>query len=158
MNTILVLSSTEEHFQQKIMIVFDVHWLVKWWKYTSIGCCLCASRWILLEYYCSYRTIIIYCAACHLNVQVADTLWIYRFERKLQDCYLFSMSIWEEYSSTTRFCLWKKMNDEMDSFQFVTGEKRWKDQYQWVLGLVTLLYRKVVKDMTFNRGVIFVMF
>ena len=46
----------------------------------------------------------------------------------------------------------------MDSFQFVTGEKRWKDQYQWVLGLVTLLYRKVVKDMTFNRGVIFVMF
>lgn len=50
------------------------------------------------------------------------------------------------------------MNDEMDSFQFVTGEKRWKDQYQWVLGLVTLLYRKVVKDMTFNRGVIFVMF
>ncbi|KAL3581954.1 hypothetical protein D5086_016286 [Populus alba] len=44
------------------------------------------------------------------------------------------------------------MNDEMDSFQFVTGEKRWKDQYQWVLGLVTLLYRKVVKDMTFNRA------
>lgn len=27
-----------------------------------------------------------------------------------------------------------------------------------VLGLVTLLYMKVVKDMTFNRGVIFVMF
>lgn len=50
------------------------------------------------------------------------------------------------------------MNDETDSFQFVTGGETMEGSISVVLGLVTLLYRKVVKDMTFNRGVIFVMF